>query len=95
MKELSDIKSNLAVNSSETINIKNSITEIKTDIREIKNNGVTQEQHKDLIKNLDEKEIRITVLESSKTSTQILLSIGIGILTLLTSLLIYHLVGSK
>lgn len=36
LKELSDIKSSLAVNTSETANIKQSVGEIKVDIKEIK-----------------------------------------------------------
>lgn len=44
LKELSDIKANLAVNSSETMNIKTSITEIKSDIKEIKNDFITRRE---------------------------------------------------
>lgn len=44
LKELSDIKSNLAINSTETINIKQNITEIKADIREIKNDSVSRQE---------------------------------------------------
>ena len=48
MKELSDIKSSLAVNTSETGNIKASIVEIKGDIKEIKSKYITYEQHKEV-----------------------------------------------
>ncbi len=44
LKELSDIKANLAVNSAETINIKTSITEIKGDIKEIKNDYIARRE---------------------------------------------------
>ncbi len=44
LKELSDIKANLAVNNSETINIKTSIAEIKIDIREIKNDYIARRE---------------------------------------------------
>lgn len=47
LKELSDIKSSLAVNTSETANIKGSITEIKTDIREIKADFVNRREFND------------------------------------------------
>lgn len=42
LKELSDIKSSLAVNTSETANIKVTIGEIKVDIKEIKTSGISR-----------------------------------------------------
>lgn len=47
LKELSDIKASLAVNTSETANIKGSVTEIKTDIREIKQDFVSRREFND------------------------------------------------
>jgi hypothetical protein len=47
LKELSDIKASLAVNTSETANIKGSITEIKSDIREIKADFVSRREFND------------------------------------------------
>jgi hypothetical protein len=47
LKELSDIKASLAVNTNETANIKGSVTEIKTDIREIKNDFVSRREFND------------------------------------------------
>jgi hypothetical protein len=91
MKELSDIKESLATNTEATSNVKIAIGEIKVDIREIKNNSVTQEQHKELTELIKDHEKRVFALENSKISITILLSIGTGILTLLTSLMIYHL----
>lgn len=44
LKELSDIKSSLAVNTSETKNIKETIGEIKTDVKEIKNDNVNRRE---------------------------------------------------
>ncbi len=54
LKELSDIKSSLAVNTTETNNIKVSITEIKTDIKDIKTKYITQDQLNVFIANLNE-----------------------------------------
>ena|ERR1035441_2663033 len=63
--------------------------EVKESFRDLKENYSTR---------LDglEKQIginggRITVLETSKTRQNVMMSIGIGILTLLVSLLVYHL----
>ena len=53
LKELSDIKVSLGVNTNETQNIKSSIGEIKSDIHEIKANYITQEQHTQLVTNLN------------------------------------------
>lgn len=50
LKELSDIKANLAVNSAETSNIKSSISEIKVDIKEIKNDYVIRREFDDAIR---------------------------------------------
>lgn len=44
LKELSDIKANLAVNSNETANIKSALTEIKSDMKEIKNDFITRRE---------------------------------------------------
>jgi len=44
-------------------------------------------------KQISDHEIRINSLEVEKTRTAVLLSIGIGLLGLLSSLLIYHLIG--
>lgn len=49
LKELSDIKSSLAVNTNETANIKTSITEIKVDIKEIKNDFITRREMTDAV----------------------------------------------
>ena len=50
LKELSDIKANQAVNQTETANIKATIGEIKTDIREIKVEQVTRREYNELLK---------------------------------------------
>lgn len=47
LRELSDIKSSLAVNTNETANIKASISEIKGDIKEIKNDFVNRREFTD------------------------------------------------
>ncbi len=44
LKELSDIKSSLAVNTNETANIKSSISEIKSDMKDIKNDFITRRE---------------------------------------------------
>ena len=52
LKELSDIKASLAVNTNETANIKGSITEIKQDIREIKNDSVSRREFNESLESM-------------------------------------------
>ena len=52
LKELSDIKSSLAVNTTETANIKTTIGEIKGDIREIKADFVSRREFTDTTKDV-------------------------------------------
>lgn len=54
LKELSDIKSSLAVNTNETANIKASITEIKADIKDIKNDFITRREMTETLATLKE-----------------------------------------
>lgn len=49
LKELSDIKSSLAVNTNETTNIKANINEIKSDIKDIKSDVVTRREFNDAL----------------------------------------------
>ena len=49
MRELSDIKASLAVNTSETQNIKSNISEIKSDMKDIKNDYVSRRELTDAI----------------------------------------------
>lgn len=67
LKELSDIKSSLAVNTSETSNIKATIGEIKSDVRDIKINSVTQEQHNEVLKIITDHEARLRTIETAIT----------------------------
>ena len=63
MKELSDIKSSLAVNTNETSNIKATVNEIKQTIKDIQNRYITQEDHKILSDTVFDHETRIRKLE--------------------------------
>jgi hypothetical protein len=88
MKELSDIKTSLAVNTTETSNIKDSVNEVKLDVKEMKKNYITQEQHKELVESHADHESRIR--ENEKGITKIMtygsaLVIFIGILEFIIS----------
>jgi hypothetical protein len=63
LKELSDIKSNLAINSTETNNIKSAIIEIKTDLREIKADFVTRREHNEILKDVSDSKKKVEKLE--------------------------------
>ena len=59
--------------------------DLKSDIKNL-NDGTSSQ--------INNHENRLNALETSKTKQNVLMSIGIGILTLLTSILIYHIVNS-
>ena len=63
LKELSDIKSNLAINSTETANIKATIQEIKNDVKEIKGDVITRREHNELIKLVNDQGKQLQNLE--------------------------------
>jgi predicted nucleic acid-binding Zn-ribbon protein len=54
LRELSDIKSSLAVNTSETSNIKVNMNEVKVDIKEIKNDKVSRRELNEAIKAIND-----------------------------------------
>ncbi len=80
LKELSDIKASLAVNTSETQNIKGTISEIKVDIRDIKTNAVTQDQFKTVVESHADHEKRIRVLEVNVTKILTWGTIGLALI---------------
>lgn len=53
LEKLSDVKALLAVNTAETQNIKSNLTEIRADVREIKNDAVTRREFVDAIFNVE------------------------------------------
>ena len=59
---------------------------IKNDVNEIKTGTSTQ---------ISDHEIRIFSLERGKTKTDTMISIGIALLTILASLIVYHITGMK
>lgn len=64
LKELSDIKTSLAVNTNETANIKIAVVEIKTAVNEMKGDYISRREFSDKTKELDEKCVaRFTVGE--------------------------------
>jgi hypothetical protein len=67
MKELSDIKTSLAVNTNETSNITKSLEEVKIAVKEIIKNYITQAQHKELVDSHADHETRLRSSEKSIT----------------------------
>ena len=82
----------IAVVATDTSWMKKSLVGIETTLNDMTKVFVTSTQHMEVIKSIDDHEIRLNSLETEKTRTTVLLSIGVGILTLLVSLLTYHLV---
>jgi formylmethanofuran dehydrogenase subunit B len=66
------------------VELKTKIEGIRDDIKDLKD-GTTER--------IANHELRLNTLETEKTRTTVMLSIGVGILTLLVSLLVWHLMG--
>ena len=65
LRELSDIKASLAVNTVETANIKLTISEIKADLKIFQASFVTHEEFKSFVEADKDKEIRLRSLEKN------------------------------
>jgi len=83
----------IAVVATDTTWMKKSLSGIENTLEEMRNQYVTMSQHAEVVKILDGHEKAIEDLQTEKTRTAVLLSIGIGILSLLVTLLVYHLLG--
>lgn len=70
--------------------IKKSLSSIETKLETMDKAFVTASQHTEVCNKVSDHETRLNTLETSNTRTTVLLSIGIGILTILVSLLTYH-----
>jgi hypothetical protein len=75
LKELSDIKASLAVNTNETANIKSNMAEIKGDIKEIKNDFVSRREFNEALK-----EIRIQISPLRKILYGMIGVVGVAVL---------------
>jgi len=95
MKELSDIKTSLAVNTNETQTIKESINEVKGDVKEMKKNYVNQEQYKVVLAEISEHKNDIEKLKINTLTNKVLLGVGTFLLLVVTGMMIYHLFGIK
>ncbi len=79
MKELSDIKSSLAVNTNETANIKGRIGEIQSDVKEIKNDSVNRREFTETL----------STIASMQKDVQFLQKIAYGGLAILGALQVW------
>lgn len=82
LKELSDIKASLAVNTNETANIKASIGEIKTDIKDIKSDSVGRREFSEALVSVD-------VLKKDLSFIQKVVWGGLGIIAFIQIYLTY------
>jgi len=83
LKELSDIKASLAVNTNETANIKARVSEIGTDIREIKNDYVIRREFNESLKDIRE---RVSFFQ--KIVYSVFAAIGLAVLGSILNLVI-------
>lgn len=73
--------------------MKQSLAKIEQKLDQMDKAFVTAAQHAEVLKRLDDQQTQIEDLKTERTRVAVLLSIGIGILTLLVSLLTWHLMG--
>ncbi len=73
--------------------MKQSLSGIESKLNEMDKAFVTAAQHLDVTKELETHENRINTLETEKTRSTVLLTIGGAIVSLMLTLLIYHLLG--
>lgn len=83
LKELSDIKSSLAVNTNETANIKASLLEMKGDIKEIKNDFVSRREFNEVTM-----DIKNSISPLKKWMYGLMSAIGLSVLAGLLKLVI-------
>ncbi len=81
----------IAVVATDTSWMKKSLSGIEQTLNDMSKAFVTAAQHEEVLKLLTSHENRLNTLETEKTRITVLLSISGAILTLLVSLLIYHL----
>ncbi len=92
-KAAADSATAIAVVATDTSWMKKSLAGIEKTLDEINKAFVTAAQHAEVLKRLDEHDKKIDRLKSSNTKNMVLLGIGTSLVTLLTSLVIWHLVG--
>lgn len=90
-KAAADSATAIAVVATDTSWMKKSLSGIEETLSEMSKAFVTAAQHAEVIKEIVEMKARTTILETNNTRVTVLLSIGIAILSLLVSLLTYHL----
>jgi hypothetical protein len=81
----------IAVVATDTSWMKKSLEGIEVTLNEMSKAFVTAAQHAGVLKCIDDHEARLTSLETEKTRLLVLVSVVGGILTILISLLVYHL----
>lgn len=90
-KATAESATNIAVVATDTTWMKGALVRVEGSLNEMNKAFVTAAQHAEVIKLIADHEIRIGIMEKSDTKLTVMLGIGTAILSILTSLLIYHL----
>ncbi len=91
LKELSDIKASLAVNTSETANIKSTIGEIKQDIREMKSDSVSRREYTDTVNAMSALKGDVETLKEFRWKLAGITSLAAALMTFVGQLIIHYL----
>lgn len=92
-KAATDSATMIAVVANDVSWIKGSLKNIEVTLNDMSKAFVTAAQHSEVCKKLEEHETRLNGLSNSNTRQTAILSIGTGLVALLVSIIIYHLVG--
>jgi hypothetical protein len=84
----------IAVVATDTSWMKKSLTRVEETLNEMGKSFITYSQHQEVVKSVDDHEVRLNCLETEKTRITLLLSVSGFILTILIGLLVYHLFQS-
>ena len=90
-KAAADSATAIAVVATDTSWMKKSLEGIEVTLNEMNKAFVTAVQHADVLKQLADHEIRIKAGENTDTRITVMLSLGITVMSLLVSLLVWHL----
>lgn len=90
-KAASDSATAIAVVATDTSWMKKSLTRVEEQLNSITNSFVSKSDHLEVLDQLDDHEKRLRCLEVERTRITVLLGIASAIMSVLTSLLIWHL----
>lgn len=94
-KAAADSATAIAIVATDTSWMKKSLARVEDTLSTISNSFVSIADHQAGLQLVSDHEKRLTSLETEKTKTTVLISVGIGLMSLLTSIIVYHVFQGK